>query len=111
LSSGSRPDQSSPDSFWTAPRTWDIISASGGATSTGLATLAQSHYAAGDFSLSRSGNNLVLSFTPVPVPEPACVTATFAAGLGGAAWLRRRRVRARERLAVDSTRGEDGRER
>jgi fibronectin-binding autotransporter adhesin len=45
-----------------------------------------------DFSLSRVGNNLQLDVTPVP--EPLFVTAIFAAGLGGAAWLRRRRIRA-----------------
>lgn len=41
------------------------------------------------FSLSRSGGNLILDFTPVP--EPEWVTAIFAVGLGGAVWLRRRR--------------------
>jgi MYXO-CTERM domain-containing protein len=43
-----------------------------------------------EFSLSRSGNNLQLTFQPVP--EPAFVTAVFAAGLAGAAGLRRRRL-------------------
>ena len=35
-------------------------------------------------------NNLVLGFTPVPVPEPASVLAVGAAGLG-LLWVRRRR--------------------
>ena len=41
-------------------------------------------------SLFRQGEFLVRRFTPVP--EPASVTATFAAGLGGVTWLRRRRA-------------------
>jgi autotransporter-associated beta strand protein len=41
-----------------------------------------------DFTLLRNGNNLQLDVTPVP--EPMGVTAIFAAGLGGAVWLRRR---------------------
>ena len=44
------------------------------------------------FSLSRSGNDLLLAFNPVP--EPAFVTAVFAAGLAGiAGWRRRRKAR------------------
>lgn len=42
------------------------------------------------FALARTGNNLVLSFAPVP--EPATVLAVGAAGLGGITWLRRRKV-------------------
>jgi autotransporter-associated beta strand protein len=41
------------------------------------------------FTLSRSGNNLVLAFAPVP--EPATVLAVGAAGLGLAGWVRRKR--------------------
>lgn len=45
---------------------------------------------AGDtFALNRVGNNLVLSFSPVP--EPATVLAVGAAGLGLFGWARRRR--------------------
>lgn len=44
---------------------------------------------AGDtFTLSRSGNNLVLAFSPVP--EPVTVLAVAVAGLGAFSWLRRR---------------------
>ncbi len=42
------------------------------------------------FTLARSGNNLVLSFAPVP--EPVAVLAVGAAGLGAITWLRRRKV-------------------
>ena len=38
------------------------------------------------FALQRSGNNLVLTYTPVP--EPAAVLTVCAAGLGLAAWRR-----------------------
>jgi autotransporter-associated beta strand protein len=41
------------------------------------------------FSLNRIGNNLVLTFSPVP--EPATVLAVGAAGLGLAGFIRRRR--------------------
>ncbi len=41
------------------------------------------------FALSRTGNNLVLQFTPVP--EPATVLAVGAAGLAVVGWVRRRR--------------------
>jgi autotransporter-associated beta strand protein len=61
------------------------------------------------FSLSRSGNNLVLSFTPVP--EPAFVTAVFAAGLAAAGGLRRRAARAdadRQRRAAHAVRRRSG---
>lgn len=47
--------------------------------------------ATGDkFVLSRNANNLVLTFTPAPVPEPATVLGIAAAGLGLAGWVRRR---------------------
>ena len=51
--------------------------------------------ATGDnFTLARSGNNLVLTFSPVP--EPALVLTVGAAGLAAAGWLRRRKTRAAE---------------
>jgi autotransporter-associated beta strand protein len=45
----------------------------------------------GSFSLSRAGNNLILTFTPVP--EPALTLLVFASGLGGAGYVRRRLAR------------------
>jgi autotransporter-associated beta strand protein len=45
-----------------------------------------------NFSLRRSGTNLMLDFTPVP--EPASAVAVLFAGLAGAAAWRRRRARA-----------------
>ena len=44
-------------------------------------------------SVSFDGVNLVVTFTPVPVPEPAGVLLACAAGAGLAGWLRRGRQR------------------
>jgi PEP-CTERM motif len=64
--------------------------------SNGTTTLRVSGFAAGDsFTLSKQGNLIVLSFSPVP--EPAAVIAVFGAGLGFAAWRRRARS-----AAIDS---------
>ena len=53
-------------------------------------TFSASGFTFGDyFTLSGSGSTLTLTFSPVP--EPVCVTAILAAGLGGAGWLRRQR--------------------
>jgi hypothetical protein len=47
-------------------------------------------FAVGEWSLGTgTANSVVVHFQPVP--EPACVTAVCAAGLGAAAWVRRRR--------------------
>jgi autotransporter-associated beta strand protein len=43
--------------------------------------------------LSRSGNTVVVTYNPTPVPEPASVTAVCLAGAAGCVVLRRRRVR------------------
>jgi fibronectin-binding autotransporter adhesin len=74
-----------------APNSIRVIQtgASDFATNGNFIRLQMSGFSAGDsFSLSRSGNTLQLSFTPVP--EPIFVTCIFAAGLGGAGWLKRR---------------------
>jgi hypothetical protein len=48
----------------------------------------------GSFALTRTGNDLFVSYTPTPVPEPAAVTAACAAVTGfGFGWAARRRAR------------------
>jgi autotransporter-associated beta strand protein len=76
----------------TASFTVDNIGHPSGTYSTPNVTfkINPAQFAGGEkFSLSAGSGNLVLTFTPVP--EPAFVTVIFAAGLGGAAWLRRSR--------------------
>jgi fibronectin-binding autotransporter adhesin len=64
----------------------------GGSQPGGGVTFSTTGFASGDmFSLSRSGNNLVLTYTPVP---EAAALAVFAAGLGVVPVARRLRRRA-----------------
>lgn len=46
--------------------------------------------AGNSFSLTMDGGNLVLSFSPVPVPEPATVLGIAAAALGAGGFVRRK---------------------
>jgi hypothetical protein len=60
-----------------------------GGANTGPVLLSAPGFAAGDrFTLTRSGGNLVLTYTPVP--EPVAVLAVFMAGVGVAGYVRRR---------------------
>ena len=64
-----------------------IIASGGSPASASGVTIVPTGFAAGDtFSLQAVGNNLVLSFTPVP--EPVATLAIFAAGLGAVGAVR-----------------------
>jgi hypothetical protein len=79
-------------------RTYTIATASGGVT-LGTYTINPTGFAAGDqFALSVSGNNLVLSYTPVP--EPMATLGIFAVGLGTIYGLRRYRRRGQLAITV-----------
>lgn len=66
-----------------------LVNGSAVADNSSMPVTVMSNYASpATFSLSRSGGNLRLDFTPVP--EPAWVVAVLAAGLGSLGWWRRR---------------------
>lgn len=74
------------------------VDGSSGNPLSGITLNASGYAGPANFSLARSGNNLVLNFTPVP--EPASAVAVLLAGLAGAAaWRRRRGVVATTRTA------------
>lgn len=97
------------DAFWDSPQAWTIIDASLAASSSGIfslgavgrdslgAILATIRPQAG-FSVTRAGNDVVLSYSPFVVPEP-CAAAMALAGLA-CGWGS---VRRRQRVRRDST--------
>lgn len=81
--------------FWTTPHTWTI------ATSNSIvgdfAAITNGSWASGTFDTSISGGNVLLSFTPVAIPEPSTLVLGALGGLGFAGWsLRRRRAAAKK---------------
>jgi hypothetical protein len=82
----------------TLPYSWTLLSAG---TITGFTgsdqfniddtTFFQNSVGGGTFSVSDVGNNLVLSFTPVPEPATWALMATGLCALCAAAWRRRSR--------------------
>jgi autotransporter-associated beta strand protein len=80
----------------TAPTSWIIFQAaslSGFATGGTQFTIDSSQfYGGGFFSVSQSGNNLLLNFTPVPEPSTYALMGLGLAASGLAAWRKRRRA-------------------
>jgi transposase len=83
-----------------SPFTWTLVTTTGGisgfdGTNVVVDRSGFSNTPTGNFnlSLSEDGNNLHLTFTPAPVPEPATVLALGAVGLGCVQFVRRRVVR------------------
>lgn len=75
------------NAFWQVPQSWTILSATSlidlGITVSSMSSIG------GEFTVAAVGNDLVLSY--VPVPEPASVALAGAAATLGFALLRRRR--------------------
>jgi autotransporter-associated beta strand protein len=65
-----------------------LVNGSSVADFTGVNIDASAFASPGTFSLSRTGMNLILTFTPVP--EPAAALVVFAAGVGAWHWRRKR---------------------
>jgi autotransporter-associated beta strand protein len=96
------------DGFWSAPRSWLVIDASGADSSTGLFTLGSPGLdiqgasladirPGASFRVARNGTNVVLDYTTVAVPEPATLPlATLGCLLLGYGATRRRALRAAE---------------
>ena len=89
------------DSFWDVNRAWTVFDLASGVT-TGFGNLslggslldasglALDGATRGSFSLSQSGQDVMLVFTAVPEPSTLALAAV---GIAGAAWLRRRRFK------------------
>jgi hypothetical protein len=93
MATGDLPDGGDP--FWDQPHQWTVIDVTGGASNPGNLTFGGvdgGTFGAGSFTLldpAANGGDVVLRFTPAPVPEPGAVLAVAAVGLLG--WRVRRR--------------------
>jgi hypothetical protein len=84
---GTATDPNAGDPFWNTARQWAIIDSSGGAVIGNYGTITNAIWSTGSFSLTNTGTQLSLSWTPVP--EPSVFGA--AAVLAGVSIYRRRR--------------------
>jgi fibronectin-binding autotransporter adhesin len=83
----------------TVPDGTVLGTATVGGASVGSVRIDTSGFAGGEhFTLSRSGQYLSLTFTPVP--EPMATVAIFGAGLAAAGWWQRRRSRQHLQIAI-----------
>jgi fibronectin-binding autotransporter adhesin len=70
----------SSDPFWQSVRTWNIISATGAAST--FSVIKNGSYPAGNFTTAANGSGIVLTFTPnvAPVAIPPLITSIVGAG-------------------------------
>lgn len=80
----------STDPFWDSPHTWTIIDVNNSETNifnNTFSEITNPTYSTGSFTLldpADFSGDIVLSFTPNPVPEPAFIlTATILGAIGG----------------------------
>jgi hypothetical protein len=82
FSSATTPIRSNP--FWQTAQSWTIVQVTGSPNTTQFSGIPSNPFlSVGTFSLAQGPNGtVVLTFTPVPVPEPRFVLAAGLAGIG-----------------------------
>lgn len=78
------------DAFWQSTHSWTIISQAASASLSGTVSITGYDLARGSFGIAPSGNDVLLSWTPVPEPSALALLSSGFLGLLAYAWRKRK---------------------